>query len=93
MNRFLHFIGIIGTMIMIICDIAEFLAVPALFIVVGLLNSYSWLYYAITIGGYIVLCIVAEIIAHFVFKALDKKYSPLIVRKLEKYLNKFSNKS
>ena len=93
MNRFLHFIGIIGTMIMIICDIAEFLAIPALFIVIGLLNSYSWLYYAITIGGYIVLFIVAEIIAHFVFKTLNKKYSPLIERKLEKYLNKFSNKS
>ena len=93
MNRFLHFIGIIGTMIMIICDIAEFLAVPALFIVIGLLNSYSWLYYAITIGGYIVLFIVAEIISHFVFKALDKKYTPLIERKLEKYFNKFSNKS
>ena len=89
MNRFLHFIGIIGTMIMIICDIAEFLAVPALFIVIGLLNSYPWQYYAISIGGYIVLFIVAEIIAHFVFKALDKKYTPLIERKLEKYLNKF----
>ncbi len=92
MNRFLHFIGIIGTMIMVICDIAEFLAVPALFIVIGLLNSYPWQYYSITIGGYIVLFIVAEFIAHFVFKALDKKYTPLIERKLEKYLNKFSNK-
>ena len=92
MNRFLHFLGIIGTMIMIICDIAEFLAVPALFIVIGLLNSYPWQYYAISIGGYIVLFIVAEIIAHFVFKTLNKKYSPLIERKLEKYLNKFSNK-
>ena len=92
MKRFIHFIGIIGTITMVICDIAEFLAIPALFIVIGLLNSYSWLYYAITIGGYIVLFIVAEIIAHFVFKALNKKYTPLIERKLEKYFNKFSNK-
>ena len=88
MNRFLRFIGIIGTMIMIICDIAEFLAGPALFIVIGLLNSYPWQYYAITIGGYFVLFI----IAYFVFKALDKKYTPLIERKLKKHLNKFSNK-
>ena len=93
MNRFLHFIGIIGTITMVICDIAKFLAIPALFIVIGLLNSYPWQYYAISIGGYIVLFIVAEIIAHFVFKTLNKKYSPLIERKLEKYLNKFSNKS
>ena len=92
MKRFIHFIGIISTITMVICDIAEFLAIPALFIVIGLLNSYSWLYYAITIGGYIVLFVVAEIIAHFVFKALDKKYTPLIERKLEKYFNKFSNK-
>ena len=92
MKRFIHFIGIIGTITMVICDIAEFLAIPALFIVIGLLNSYSWLYYAITIGGYVVLFIVAEIIAHFVFKALDKKYTPLIERKLEKYFNKFSSK-
>ena len=87
MNRFLHFIGIIGTIIMIICDIVEFLAVPALFIVIGLLNSFSWQYYAITIGGYIVLFAVVEIIAHFIFKALDKKYTPLIERKLTKYFN------
>ena len=92
MKRFIHFIGIIGTITMVICDIAEFLAIPALFIVIGLLNSYPWQYYAISIGGYIVLFIVAEIIAHFVFKALDKKYTPLIERKLEKYFNKFSNK-
>ena len=91
-NRFLHIIGIIGTMIMIICDIAEFLAVPALFIVIGLLNSYPWQYYAITIGGYIVLYIVVEIIALFVCKALDKKYTPLIEKKFEKYFNKFPNK-
>ena len=78
---------------MVVFEIVEFLAVPALFIVIGLLNSYPWQYYAISIGGYIVLFIVAEIIAHFVFKTLNKKYSPLIERKLEKYLNKFSNKS
>ena len=90
MNRFLHFIGIIGTIIMVVFDIVEFLAVPALFVVIGLLNSYSWQYYAITIGGYIVLFTVAGIIAHFVFKALDKKYTPFIERKLAKYFNKFS---
>ena len=36
MKRFIHFIGIIGTITMVICDIAEFLAIPALFIVIGL---------------------------------------------------------
>ncbi len=82
MNRFLHFIGIIGTIIMVICEIAAFLAVPALFVVIGLLNSYSWQYYAITVGGYVVLFIAAESIAHFIFKALDKKYTPFLERKV-----------
>ena len=88
MNRFLHFIGVIGTIIMVIWDIVEFLAIPALFVIIGLLNSFSWQYYAITIGGYVVLLLLAELVAHFVFKALDKKYTPLIERKLEKYFSK-----
>ena len=88
MNRLLHFIGVIGTIIMVIWDIVEFLAVPALFVIIGLLNSFSWQYYAITIGGYVVLLLLAELVAHFVFKALDKKYTPLIERKLEKYFSK-----
>lgn len=77
--------------ITVIWDIAEFLAVHALFVIVGLLNSFSWQFYVITIGGYIVLFILAETAAHFVFKALDKKYTPLIERKLEKYFNKPKN--
>ena len=88
MNRLLHFIGVIGTIIMVIWDIVEFLAVPALFVIIGLLNSFSWQYYAITIGGYVVLLLLAKLVAHFVFKALDKKYTPLIERKLEKYFSK-----
>ena len=77
---------------MVIWDIIEFLALPALFLVLGLINSFPWQYYAIAIGGYFALFIILEIILHFVFKALDKKYTPLIERKLEKYFNKFSKK-
>lgn len=89
MNRFLHFIGILATIIMAIWDIVEFLAVPALFIIIGILNSFSWQYYVISIGGYMVLFIIVEIIAHFVFRALDKKYTPFIERKLKKICNRF----
>ena len=93
MNRFLHFIGILATIIMAIWDIVEFLAVPALFIIIGILNSFSWQYYVISIGGYVVLFIIVEIIAHFVFRALDKKYTPFIERKLEKICNRFLRKN
>ena len=92
MKNFLNFVGNILYVGMVIWDIIEFLAIPALFLVIGLLNSFPWQYYAISIGGYFALFIILEIILHFVFKALDKKYTPLIERKLEKYFDKFSKR-
>ena len=88
MKKFLSFIGNILNIGMIIWDVIEFLAIPALLVIIGLLNSFPWHYYAIAIGGYFALFIILEIILHFVFKALDKKYTPFIKRKIEKYLNK-----
>ena len=90
MKKFLGFIANILHVGMVIWDIIEFLAIPALFLVIGLLNSLPWQYYAISIGGYFALFIILEIILHFVFKALDKKYTPLIERKLKKYFDKSS---
>ena len=92
MKNFLNFVGNILYVGMVIWDIIEFLAIPALFLVIGLLNSFPWQYYAISIGGYFAFFIILEIILHFIFKALDKKYTPLLERKLEKYFNKFSRK-
>ena len=88
MKKLLNFIGSILYVVMIIWDVIEFLAIPALFIVIGLLNSFPWQYYASTIGGYFALFVIAEIIA----QALDKKYTPIIKRKLEKHFDKFSKK-
>ena len=92
MKKLLGFIANILYVGMVIWDIIEFLAIPALFLVIGLLNSFPWQYYAISIGGYFALFIILEIILHFVFKALEKKYTPFIERKLEKYLDKFSKR-
>ena len=71
MNKLLNFIGNILYIGMIIWDVIGFLALPALFLIIGLMNSFPWQYYAITIGGYFALFIVLEIILHFIFKALD----------------------
>ena len=90
MKKLLNFFGNILYIGMILWDIIEFLALPALFLVIGLAKSFPWQYYAITIGGYFALFLLFEIILHFIFKALDKKYTPLIERKLEKYSNIFS---
>ena len=92
MKKLLNFIGNILYIGMMIWDIIEFLFIPAVFLVVGLLNSFPWQYYAIVIGGYFALFIILEIILHFIFKTLDKKYTPLLKRKLEKYFDKFSKK-
>ena len=88
MKKTLNFIGIIFYIGMVIWDIIEFLAIPVLFLIIGLAKSFPWQYYAITIGGYFALFIVLEIILHFIFKAFNKKYTPLVERKLEKYRNK-----
>ena len=92
MKKFFDLLGNILYIGMILWDIIEFLTLPALFLIIGLINSLPWQYYAISIGGYFVLFIILEIVLHFIFKALDKKYTPLIERKLEKYFNKFSKK-
>ena len=93
MSKLLNFIGNILYIGTIIYDLIGFLALPALFLIIGLVNSYPWQYYAITVGGYFALSFVLDIILYFIFKALDKKYTPLVERKLEKYFNKFSKKS
>ena len=92
MKKLLNFIGNILYVGMILWDIIEFLALPVLFLIIGLINSFPWQYYAIAIGGYFALFIILEFVLHFIFKALDKKYTPFIERKLEKYFNKFLNK-
>ena len=92
MKKLLNVIGYILYVGMILWEVIEFLAVPAVLVILGLLNELPWQYYVISIGGYFALFIILEIILHFVFKALDKKYTPLIERKLEKYFNEFSKK-
>lgn len=93
MKRLLNVICIVLTIIMVAWTVIEFCAIPALFVIIGLLNSFPWQYYVITIGGYIALFIIAEIIAHFVFKVLDKKYTPIIQRKFEKIFDGFQKEN
>ena len=90
MRRSFRVLGIILTVLMVIYDIAELMAVPVLLVVIGLLNSFSWKYYVISIGLYFLLLLVGELIAHLIFKAIDKKYTPILKRKLEKYFSRYS---
>jgi hypothetical protein len=66
----------------------EFLALPAIFTFIGLIYNFPWQYYAVTIGGYFILFAIVEIIAHFIFKAIDKKFTPFLERKFNQIFNK-----
>jgi uncharacterized membrane protein len=92
MKGFLNILGNVLYVFTVIWDIVEFLAIPAICVGVGVWFSLPWQYYAVTVGGYFAIFIIAEVIAHFVFKALEKKYTPIIVRKLEKHIEKHSKK-
>ena len=92
MKKFLGFIANILYVGMVIWDIIEFLAIPALFLVIGLLNSLPWQYYAISIGGYFALFIIIDVVLNLVFRALEKKYTPFIKRKIDKFFDRFPKK-
>lgn len=70
-------VAVIGTAL-------EYLALPALFVVVGLLNGFSWKYYAWTIGSYLILVALAELIGALVGKMLGKAFEIRLLRRLRR---------
>ena len=50
----------------------EYLALPALFILLGALNGFGWRYYAWTLGGYAAMVILAETIGALLGKRLGR---------------------
>lgn len=68
-------------------DLFGFLLLPAIFVGVGLLDNAPWQYYAITVGGYFALFALLELIFSIIFKKIDKKYSPVIERKIGKAID------
>ena len=79
-KRLLSAVGIIA----VIGTVLEYLALPALFVVIGLLNGFGWQYYAWTIGGYAVLVILAELIGALIGTLLGKTFELRLLRKLRK---------
>ena len=91
MKSFLNFIGNFLTVIVIICEIIEFSAVPLLFIFLGVINSMPWQYYVISIGIYVALLAVLELFAYLIGKALGKKFVPLFVRIFRRHTGNSGN--
>ena len=71
-------------------ELLEVLALPILFLILGLWQDLPWQYYAITIGGYFGLLLVLEGLMHLVFRLLGRKYTSRLQRKTAKYRTRFS---
>lgn len=91
MKAFLKFLEIIFTIVYILWNLVEILALPALFLVVGLLNAFPWQYYAATIGGYFIIAIVLQTIFHFIFKCFEKRYESALVKLFKKIFGEKDN--
>lgn len=86
-------IAVILSVFLTIAELVEFLIVPALFTLVGVLYQLPWSYYAIFIGGYFALFLIGELAIHLIFKAMTKKYTSRFTRKVEKIIARFSKDS
>ena len=87
MNGFWKLANVICAIIYIIEALVEMLAIPAIFLIIGLLNQFPLPYYVVTIGGYLIFGIVIQIICHFVFKYFEKQHRSKLMRQLDKLFN------
>lgn len=83
-------IAIILSIFITIAELIEFLFLPALFVLIGVLNHLPWQYYAISIGGFFALLLIGELAIHLIFKALHKKYASRFAAKVKKIVDRFS---
>ena len=91
MKGFLKFLDVFFTIVYVVWNLVEILAIPALFLIVGLLNDFPWQYYAATIGGYFIIAIVIQITCHFVFKCFEKRYESTLVKLFKKIFGEKDN--
>ena len=70
-------------------ELLEVLALPILFLILGLWQDMPWQYYAITIGGYFGLLLVLGGLMHLIFKLLGRKYTSRLARRAGKYRTRF----
>ncbi len=72
-----RFSEIILSVVLALWTALEFLAIPALLIVCGLLNHFGAAYYIISIAVYLVLFAVVYVIAQLIRKGTNKLFSRL----------------
>lgn len=91
--------GAVMMLILVIWELAEFLAIPAILAVIGVVNGFGWQYYAIAMGVYLALYALAEGLGWLLARAMEKwlgkkleRHGPRIVRKLEDIADRFEKK-
>lgn len=93
MKGFVRFISAFLAVTTTILEFLEYLVIPAFLVIIGLWNNFSWQYYVISISICIGFYVIVELIAYFVMRAIDKKYTSRIEKKLEKISVSFSKKN
>lgn len=73
---------------LILWDIGEFLIVPAIFVALGIFCELPAAYYWITIGGYLAVFAVIQLLMWILEKTLGKHFEALLSNKLAKYFGK-----
>ena len=89
---FLKFLEIVCCVFILIVEILEFLAIPAILVILGMICELPWEIMAVMVGGYFLLYALLEIICHFVFRALEKKYTPFVERIISRFVEGISSK-
>lgn len=74
--------------LLILWEIGEFLAIPAIFVVIGIFCEMPAAYYWITIGGYLAMFAVLQLLMWILEKTLGKRFEALLTNKLAKYFNR-----
>ncbi len=89
MKKFLKILSGLLSVVVFIIELAEFLGLPVALLLIGIFCDMPWQFYLISIGGCFVLLVIAEIVAHIIFKST----SPILQRKLERLFDRLNRSS
>ena len=84
MKSIIKLIGTVCGILIFLWELAEILAIPALLVLIGLLNSFSWQYYAIAIAAYVLIAVIIQVICHLISKRVEKKFESALQRLFHK---------
>ncbi len=87
--KFLKFFGVLLYIIMVVWEIFEFLALPLLFIAIGVLNQLPSKYYIISIGAYLIVYGLVCLLVNLIGRAFGKKVELFIGSRIKNTYNRY----